>query len=153
MDSGRGLMIAAREKVAQAIVSSPDRGQTIDLSHQNLTDIPDDAAADLLQLRPSRSRNADPNATDDNSPVSRYLPFPLLVPPFTFLSRIALSYNRLSTLPLAFSSLKRLRYLNLRSNMLSAVPAVVRLQPLSLSSTVLTVWRSSAHKHALTGNT
>lgn len=40
-------------------------------------------------------------------------------------NRIALGYNRLATLPMAFALLSKLRYLNLKSNSFSVFPDVV----------------------------
>jgi len=40
--------------------------------------------------------------------------------------RVALGYNRLATLPMAFALLARLRYLNLRANSFTVFPDVVR---------------------------
>lgn len=39
--------------------------------------------------------------------------------------RVALGYNRLATLPMAFAFLTRLRYLNLRANCFTVFPDVV----------------------------
>lgn len=41
--------------------------------------------------------------------------------------RVALGYNRLATLPMAFALLTHLRYLNLRANSFTVFPDVVRL--------------------------
>ena len=42
-------------------------------------------------------------------------------------SSVALGYNRLTSLPKGFVAMSRIRYLNLRSNLFSHFPPVVRL--------------------------
>lgn len=48
--------------------------------------------------------------------------------------RIALSHNRLATLPTAFALLSRLRYLNLKNNSFSVFPDVVCSAAISVAA-------------------
>ncbi|KZT44081.1 hypothetical protein SISSUDRAFT_1039351 [Sistotremastrum suecicum HHB10207 ss-3] len=91
----------AHSHVSQALLTSPDGGQTLDFSHKNLTEIPENSVKELLA--------AGRNDADDSNAVLR----------------IAFNYNRLRTLPLSFYLLGKLRYLNLRSNSFTTFPEVL----------------------------
>ncbi|KAJ7118730.1 RAM signaling pathway protein-domain-containing protein [Mycena epipterygia] len=93
------------ELIADARAQSTDQGATLVFLKKNLTDIPEEAAADLVALGRE--------SPDDESSVER----------------IALGHNRLTTLPTAFALLARLRYLNLKSNSFSVFPDVLTLLP------------------------
>lgn len=109
--------------IADALQQSPDSGATLDLTHKNLTDVGESGAQELATIGRE-------DIVEDESSVLRYD-----VHPFTqehiysllvvFFDRIALGYNRLATLPMAFALLSRLRYLNLKNNSFSVFPDVV----------------------------
>ncbi len=111
--------------IADALATSLDAGQTLDFSNRNLVDVGEVGAEELAKI----GREVD---LAEDSPLQRYalarIPgYPGLIS--RFLRRLALASNRLATLPMAFSLLSHLRYLNLRSNSFSAFPEVVRTQP------------------------
>ncbi|KAJ7043150.1 RAM signaling pathway protein-domain-containing protein [Mycena alexandri] len=93
------------ELIADALRHSPDQGATLKFLKKNLTDISDEAAAELASLGRE--------GPDDAALVER----------------IALGQNRLTTLPTAFALLARLRYLNLKSNSFTVFPDVLTLLP------------------------
>ncbi|KAJ7461010.1 RAM signaling pathway protein-domain-containing protein [Mycena galericulata] len=93
------------ELIAEAVTQSADDGATLVFLKKNLTDIGEDAAAELATVGRV--------SPDDESSVER----------------IALGHNRLTTLPTAFALLSRLRYLNLKSNSFSVFPDVLTLLP------------------------
>ncbi|KAG6379191.1 RAM signaling pathway protein-domain-containing protein [Boletus reticuloceps] len=90
------------QHLAEALASSLDNGATLDFTHKYLTDVGEDGAE---RLATAGRREF---STDD-----------------TPITRIALGYNRLATLPTAFALLSRLRYLNLKNNSFSVFPDVV----------------------------
>ncbi|KAJ7771659.1 RAM signaling pathway protein-domain-containing protein [Mycena metata] len=91
--------------IADALRHSPDQGATLKFLKKNLTDISEEAAAELASL----GREGPDDAT--------------------LVERIALVQNRLTTLPTAFALLARLRYLNLKSNSFTVFPDVLTLLP------------------------
>ncbi|KII89252.1 hypothetical protein PLICRDRAFT_110138 [Plicaturopsis crispa FD-325 SS-3] len=90
------------EHITDALAASPDGGATLDLTHKNLTDVGESGAEELATIGRE-------NLVEDESSVLR----------------IALGYNRLATLPMAFALLSRLRYLNLKNNSFSVFPDVL----------------------------
>ncbi|KAG9005245.1 RAM signaling network component [Tulasnella sp. JGI-2019a] len=88
-------------RIAQARDASTDGGQTLDFSHFKVTQLTDEAVQELANIG---------RAEDDDEGV---------------VTRIALVFNSLTTLPAAFALISRLRYLNLRSNLLSVFPEVL----------------------------
>jgi hypothetical protein len=115
--SSQGL---SRQVVEHALLVSPDKGETLNFSHQNLSHVGEEGASELASLRKDEEQ--------EQSSVSRYfcLIYSLKVILLKLIFSIALSYNRLATLPMAFSLMGKLRYLNLRSNLFTSVPDVVR---------------------------
>ncbi|KAI8998457.1 RAM signaling pathway protein-domain-containing protein [Trametes punicea] len=95
-----------RDHITEALAKSPDGGATLDLAYKGLTDVGESGAAELASV--GQEREADTEST---------------------IVRIALSHNRLSTLPVAFSLLKRLRYLVLKNNNFSVFPDVLTIMP------------------------
>ncbi|KAL1661704.1 RAM signaling pathway protein-domain-containing protein [Schizophyllum commune] len=87
--------------ILEALGTSPDHGATLSFSRMNLSEVPANAAIELAEL------GADSNS--DQHPVER----------------LALGYNKLSTLPSQFVKLTQLRYLNLRSNSFTEFPRVL----------------------------
>ena len=55
------------------------------------------------------------------------------------MDRIALAYNRLTTLPMAFALIARLRYLVLKNNNFTVFPHVVRVDLVAHYTYLLTV--------------
>ncbi|KAF8123723.1 RAM signaling pathway protein-domain-containing protein [Boletus edulis] len=94
------------QHLAEALASSLDNGATLDFTHKCLTDVGEDGAE---RLATAGRREF---STDD-----------------TPITRIALGYNRLATLPTAFALLSRLRYLNLKNNSFSVFPDVLTVIP------------------------
>ncbi|KDQ60678.1 hypothetical protein JAAARDRAFT_31655 [Jaapia argillacea MUCL 33604] len=88
--------------ITNALLKSPDNGATLDLSHTGLTDVGESGVEEMAAL-------GEQDQSDGECPVSR----------------ITLGHNRLTTLPMAFALLSRLRYLNLKSNNFSAFPDVL----------------------------
>lgn len=66
-------------------------------------------------------------------------------------NRVALGYNRLATLPMAFTFLSRLRYLNLRANCFTIFPDVVRTCVFH-SITFCIITYLAAHYYAILGD-
>ncbi|KAF9234028.1 RAM signaling pathway protein-domain-containing protein [Melanogaster broomeanus] len=97
-----------QEHVTEALANSPDNGATLDFTHKGLTDVGEDGAEHLATVGKSES-----HADSEESSVTR----------------IALGYNRLATLPTAFALLSRLRYLNLKNNSFSVFPDVLTVMP------------------------
>ncbi|KAI0341774.1 hypothetical protein BDW22DRAFT_1420865 [Trametopsis cervina] len=95
-----------REHITEAFKKSPDGGETLDLTHKNLTDVGEDGAEELASV----------GRTDDMVDESTVV-------------RIALAYNRLATLPMAFALLTRLRYLVLKNNNFTIFPDVLTIMP------------------------
>ncbi|KIY43334.1 hypothetical protein FISHEDRAFT_67851 [Fistulina hepatica ATCC 64428] len=88
--------------VAEALSRSTDKGLTLVFSKLYVTEVSDGAVEDLA----SRGK-------DDGRPVER----------------MSLASNHISTLPMDFALLSRLRYLNLKSNALTEFPQVLTLMP------------------------
>ncbi|KAF8558527.1 hypothetical protein OG21DRAFT_1404943 [Imleria badia] len=94
------------QHLAEALANSPDNGATLDFTHKSLTDVGEDGAERLATAGRSEFFTQE-----------------------TTITRIALSYNRLATLPTAFALLSRLRYLNLKNNSFSVFPDVLTVIP------------------------
>lgn len=94
-----------RAHISAALARSPDNGGSIDLSRRELTDLNEEAAEDLGAIGVE--------GTSEQCLVTR----------------LALSHNRLATLPIGFAMLSRLRYLNLKHNSFTVFPDVLTLMP------------------------
>ncbi|KAF8842515.1 hypothetical protein BDN67DRAFT_1035971 [Paxillus ammoniavirescens] len=94
------------EHIAEALANSPDNGGTLDFTHKGLTDVGEDGSEHLATVGRSDC------LTEESS-----------------ITRIALGYNRLATLPTAFALVSRLRYLNLKNNNFSVFPDVLTVMP------------------------
>ncbi|OCH95055.1 hypothetical protein OBBRIDRAFT_746629 [Obba rivulosa] len=94
----------SRRHITEALAKSSDNGATLDLAHKELMDVGESGAAELASLG---------TETDAESRVIR----------------IALAYNRLTTLPMAFALLSKLRYLVLKNNNFSVFPEVLLVMP------------------------
>ncbi|KAG8217265.1 hypothetical protein J3R82DRAFT_5358 [Butyriboletus roseoflavus] len=94
------------QHLAEALANSPDNGATLDFTHKSLTDVGEDGAERLATVGRSEF------STEQVS-----------------ITRIALGYNRLATLPTAFALLSCLRYLNLKNNSFSVFPDVLTVIP------------------------
>jgi hypothetical protein len=101
--------------IADAVAASNDRGATLVFLKNNLTDIGEEAAAELASLTQHVERYAS---------IPRLRSINIEEP-----KRIALGQNRLTTLPTAFALLSRLRYLNLKNNSFTVFPDVLTLLP------------------------
>ncbi|KAF8522222.1 RAM signaling pathway protein-domain-containing protein [Hysterangium stoloniferum] len=91
--------------IAQAMLKSPDEGNTLNFSHKNLCEVGEIGAEELATI-----------GIDDIKDECTVL-------------RLALGYNRLTALPMAFALLTRLRYLNLRANSFTVFPDVITVMP------------------------
>lgn len=100
--------LAMKRLIQMALEHSKDEGETLDLSRQRLDKITDDAV-EMFQSKVGKDRKG--------------------------VWRLALSYNQLrdGTISPHFSSLNRLRYLNLKSNLLTFVPPCVCVLPVGLT--------------------
>ncbi|KAH9951890.1 RAM signaling pathway protein-domain-containing protein [Amylocystis lapponica] len=94
----------SRDHITEALSKSPDNGGTLDLAHKGLTDVGESGAEELATVGQEDG--------GDSTVV-----------------RIALAYNRLTTLPMAFALLSRLRYLVLKNNNFSVFPDVLTVMP------------------------
>ncbi|KAI0664592.1 RAM signaling pathway protein-domain-containing protein [Cubamyces menziesii] len=97
-----------REYITEALAKSPDGGATLDLAYKGLTDVGESGAEELASI----GLDEDADANGESTVV-----------------RIALAHNRLTTLPMAFSLLSRLRYLVLKNNNFSVFPDVLTVMP------------------------
>ncbi|RPD66340.1 hypothetical protein L226DRAFT_566785 [Lentinus tigrinus ALCF2SS1-7] len=95
-----------RDHITEALAKSPDGGATLDLAYKGLTDVGESGAEELATV-----------GQDDESITES----PVI--------RIALAHNRLTTLPMAFSLLSRLRYLVLKNNSFTVFPDVLTVMP------------------------
>ncbi|TFK91250.1 hypothetical protein K466DRAFT_583015 [Polyporus arcularius HHB13444] len=95
-----------RDHITEALAKSPDGGATLDLAYKGLTDVGESGAEELATV-----------SQDDESLTES----PVI--------RIALAHNRLTTLPMAFSLLSRLRYLVLKNNSFTVFPDVLTVMP------------------------
>ncbi|KAJ3915376.1 RAM signaling pathway protein-domain-containing protein [Lentinula edodes] len=91
--------------IQEALARSNDGGVTLVLMKKNLADVGSDAAEELATIGRE--------FPEDECRVQR----------------ISLGHNRLTTLPMEFALLSRLRYLNLKSNCFSVFPDVLTLMP------------------------
>ncbi|KAH8106781.1 RAM signaling pathway protein-domain-containing protein [Cristinia sonorae] len=96
----------SREHITEALSKSPDGGATLDLAHKSLTDVGEDGAEELATI----------GRDDDDGTEGALI-------------RIALAHNRLTTLPMAFALLSRLRYLVLKANNFTIFPDVLTVMP------------------------
>ncbi|KAK0434927.1 RAM signaling pathway protein-domain-containing protein [Armillaria borealis] len=94
-----------RAHIQEALSRSEDHGTTLVFLKKNLTDI----GASVVEELATVGRNS----PDDGYPVER----------------LALGNNYLTTLPMEFAHLSRLRYVNLRSNAFTTFPDVLTLMP------------------------
>ncbi|EMD38354.1 hypothetical protein CERSUDRAFT_113515 [Gelatoporia subvermispora B] len=94
----------SRHHIIEALENSSDDGATLDLAHKGLTDVEESGAEELANL----------GAEADSE--SRVI-------------RVALAYNRLTMLPMAFALLSKLRYLVLKNNNFSVFPDVLTVMP------------------------
>ncbi|KIP08145.1 hypothetical protein PHLGIDRAFT_389074 [Phlebiopsis gigantea 11061_1 CR5-6] len=92
-------VLLTREHITGALKKSTDNGATLDLAHKSLTDVGEDGAAALANI----GQRLEGDMHDK-------------------VSRIALSHNRLATLPMAFALLSHLRYLSLKGNSFTVFP-------------------------------
>ncbi|KIK63550.1 hypothetical protein GYMLUDRAFT_57243 [Collybiopsis luxurians FD-317 M1] len=109
--------------IQDALVKSNDGGATLVLMKKNFSDVGSDVAEELAMVGREYS--------EDESKVQRWV---LLAGIWCCHSlkgglRISLGYNRLTTLPMEFALLSRLRYLNLKSNCFSVFPDVLTVMP------------------------
>ncbi|TBU65619.1 RAM signaling pathway protein-domain-containing protein [Dichomitus squalens] len=95
-----------RDHITDALAKSPDGGATLDLAYKGLTDVGESGAEELATV------GHDEQTGTESSVV-----------------RIALAHNRLTTLPMAFSLLSRLRYLVLKNNSFTVFPDVLTVMP------------------------
>ncbi|KAI0636774.1 RAM signaling pathway protein-domain-containing protein [Trametes polyzona] len=95
-----------RDHITEALAKSPDGGATLDLAYKGLTDVGESGAEELATV------GQDEETGTDSTVV-----------------RVALAHNRLTTLPMAFSLLSRLRYLVLKNNSFSVFPDVLTVMP------------------------
>ena len=79
----------------------------------------EDGAAELANVGQERDSESD-------TAVVRYVNIPCVACKVSWPYRIALAHNRLTTLPMAFALLSRLRYLVLKYNSFTVFPDVVR---------------------------
>ncbi|KAH8116899.1 RAM signaling pathway protein-domain-containing protein [Phellopilus nigrolimitatus] len=98
--------VLTKAHVLDAIARSSDEGCTLDLSNKNIVDVGEAGADELAQI----------GRGQDLVDECRVL-------------RIALVGNILSSLPMSFARLSRLRYLTLRSNSFSVFPEVLTTMP------------------------
>ncbi|KAJ3876417.1 RAM signaling pathway protein-domain-containing protein [Lentinula edodes] len=91
--------------IQEALARSNDGGVTLVLMKKNFADVGSDAAEELATICRE--------FPEDECRVQR----------------ISLGHNRLTTLPMEFALLSRLRYLNLKSNCFSVFPDVLTLMP------------------------
>ncbi|CAL1705031.1 unnamed protein product [Somion occarium] len=96
----------SRDHITEALAKSPDTGATLDLTRKNLTDVGEDGAEELATV--VRETDEEPDST---------------------VARITLAHNRLTTLPMAFALLSRLRYLVLKNNNFTVFPDVLTIMP------------------------
>ncbi|KAI0362346.1 hypothetical protein OH77DRAFT_1441806 [Trametes cingulata] len=95
-----------RDHITEALAKSPDGGATLDLAYKGLTDVGESGAEELATVGMDEDTGAESTVV-----------------------RIALAHNRLTTLPMAFSLLSRLRYLVLKNNNFSVFPDVLTVMP------------------------
>ncbi|KAF9520540.1 hypothetical protein BS47DRAFT_1311488 [Hydnum rufescens UP504] len=91
--------------ITQALLESPDNGETLDLTKWGFTEVSEASAQELSRI----------GAKDEED--------------IGVVTRIALSNNLLTSLPQSFDLLGRLRYLNLRQNSFSTFPDVLTELP------------------------
>lgn len=91
--------------ISRALLDSTDNGKTLDFSHKNISDVGESGAEELAAIG-VEGLNGE-----------------------CIVSRVALGYNRLATLPMAFALLTHLRYLNLRANSFTVFPEVLTVMP------------------------
>ncbi|KZT68161.1 hypothetical protein DAEQUDRAFT_728197 [Daedalea quercina L-15889] len=97
-------VVLSHEHILEALSKSTDNGSTLDFAHKGLTDVGEAGAEEIATVG---------QEADDSSTVVR----------------IALAYNRLTTLPMAFTLIARLRYLVLKNNNFSVFPHVLTVMP------------------------
>ena len=124
------------QHLAEALANSPDHGATLDFAHKSLTDVGEDGAERLATAGRSEFSSQE-TAITRSAPLLRH-PYPPNSTTVLLCFRIALSYNRLATLPTAFALLSRLRYLNLKNNSFSVFPDVVCSAVFSVVTVYLT---------------
>ncbi|KAL5532690.1 SOG2 [Sanghuangporus sanghuang] len=98
--------VLTKALILDAIARSIDDGCTLDLSNKNLVDVGEAGAEELAQV----------GRGEDLLDECRIL-------------RIALVGNYLSSLPMSFACITRLRYLTLRSNSFTVLPEVLTVMP------------------------
>ncbi|KAL5529674.1 hypothetical protein ACEPAG_5659 [Sanghuangporus baumii] len=98
--------VLTKALILDAIARSIDDGCTLDLSNKNLVDVGEAGAEELAQV----------GRGEDLLDECRIL-------------RIALVGNYLSSLPMSFARITRLRYLTLRSNSFTVLPEVLTVMP------------------------
>ncbi|KAH9842729.1 RAM signaling pathway protein-domain-containing protein [Rhodofomes roseus] len=97
-------VVLSHEYIFEALVKSSDDSATLDFTHKGLTDVGEAGAEEIAAVG---------QEAGDSSTVVR----------------IALAYNRLTTLPMAFALIARLRYLVLKNNNFSVFPHVLTVMP------------------------
>ena len=117
--------------ISEAVSKSEDNGATLDFSHRGLTDVDEYSAAELAAVG-----NED-SIEDEGSVLRCACPLPAYIHKHGLFDRVTLASNRLATLPVTFTLLSRLRYLNLKNNCLAVFPDVV--SPLSSRDKLPTV--------------
>lgn len=115
-------MSLSHEHITQALLTSDDDGETLNLANWGFTEVSEASAEELASVGKSGS--------EDDGIVTRFVAFkqPWLHRPVAsslLQYRIALNSNLLTTLPRSFELIRKLRYLNLRANSFTAFPLVV----------------------------
>ena len=115
------VKVLTRAHILDAIARSDDDGQTLVFSNRGLGDV-GEAGADALSQVGKGEKEYLHECKILRCVNSWYSKWVVTDGGF---SRIALVGNTLSSLPMAFARLSRLRYLTLRSNSFSVLPEVV----------------------------
>ncbi|TFY67445.1 hypothetical protein EVJ58_g1617 [Rhodofomes roseus] len=114
-------VVLSHEYIFEALVKSSDDSATLDFTHKGLTDVGEAGAEEIAAVG---------QEAGDSSTVVRYeLMSEYCGETAHSIARIALAYNRLTTLPMAFALIARLRYLVLKNNNFSVFPHVLTVMP------------------------
>jgi hypothetical protein len=109
------------DHISEALLKSEDNGATLDFSHRGLTDVDEFSTAQLAAVG-----REDP-MEDESSLLRCACPSSAYVHKHGLFYRVTFASNRLATLPVTFTLLSHLRYLNLKNNCFAVFPDVVSI--------------------------